>query len=417
MRITLFARGIEPLASAATRVSDCKATRPRTLLIVGAFLALSLTGLLLPAGRSQTTTQYLLSGNRCDTGTVWFQTQQSPLRAAGVVELGSGFFQTSPPPSLPVYQGGSLSWTPNNVYVTLMGGGVTTVEVLTPAGAAITGTQGIVTLASGFIVTVDTTTGVVLGAALNAAAYVYTVDKVYLVLVGGGLTTVEVTGPTGASLAGVKGIGVIGGDIQDNPATVPVEAIAQGAVLIYTDSQVCLHAIGGGSVIVEVLDPAGATITDTRGVAAMASLIPPPGLGGLEGAAYVWTDSNVYLILVGGGLVTAEITAPGGGSIAGAWGVVKLDGGIFATAAGTLFQGAAHIVTPSSLYVTVTGGGIATVEVVSPAGSPIATTVSVPSSISQQRQARQLYQISGQIAVPSGPPKRGAGTIIGLDQF
>jgi hypothetical protein len=298
-----------------------------------------------------------------------------------------------------------------------MGGGVTTVEVLTPAGAAITGTQGIVTLASGFIVTVDTTTGVVLGAALNAAAYVYTVDKVYLVLVGGGLTTVEVTGPTGASLAGVKGIGVIGGDIQDNPATVPVEAIAQGAVLIYTDSQVCLHAIGGGSVIVEVLDPAGATITDTRGVAAMASLIPPPGLGGLEGAAYVWTDSNVYLILVGGGLVTAEITAPGGGSIAGAWGVVKLDGGIFATAAGTLFQGAAHIVTPSSLYVTVTGGGIATVEVVSPAGSPIATTVSVPSSISQQRQARQLYQISGQIAVRSGPPKRGAGTIIGLDQF
>lgn len=67
--------------------------------------------------------------------------------------------------------------------------------------------------------------------------------------------------PSGASLSGVKGISVVAGEVQDNPTTPAVEAITQGGVVIYKNSHVYLHLVGGGSSTTEVFDPSD----DSRG--------------------------------------------------------------------------------------------------------------------------------------------------------
>jgi hypothetical protein len=391
-----------------------KACSPRVTVL---WLALGLAftaGLASPQVGAAQIIQFLSTPQRFETGTIWFQTRQETggMRGSGIVELGSSFFQTAPAPSLPIYQGGSFSWTPSNVFLTLVGGGLTTVEVLTPTGASITDTQGIVPIAFAFLVTFDTSTSLVISAVLNGAAYVYTPNNVYLVLVGGGLTTVEVTSPTGGALAGVKGISLVAGAVDDDPNTPAVDAITQGGALVYTDSNVFLNLVGGGLVTVEVLSPAGAAISKTLGIARMDGFTAPPGAGPLQGAAYLWTQGQVLLVLIGGGLTTVEVTAPGGGSIPRAWGVMKLDANFTFSAGGVVFQGAAEIVTETNLYLTLAGGGISTSEITAPAGGPIATNVRVGSSTFDIRQASELYAKAGLLL---GPPVRG-GTIIGLDQ-
>lgn len=374
-------------------------------------LAVGLGAVMAPSVRAEPPYVYLAGSNRCDTGTVWFKTQKGPERASGLVELASGFFQTAPAPSLPVFQGASLSWTPTKVYLHLVGGGTSTVEVLSPGGAPITDAQGIAVLASAFRLTVDPATGLVIGASVEGAAYVYTTSHVYLVTVGGGLTTVEVTSPAGAPLFGVRGIAIVEGDVFDtNPSAGAVDAVVQGGALVYSGGHVFLNLVGGGLTTVEVSTPAGAPINGARGIAGMAGVVPPPGAGGMQGAAYVWTGSNVYLVLIGGGLVTIDVPRPGGGSISQCWGVVRMAGQIFSTSSGSVFQGAAQVVTKNKILLTAVGGGVVTVETTTPSGASIVTNVTVPTNLSHLHQARQLYEVAG---------RRGnqPGTIIGLDQF
>ena len=396
-----------------------RATGPRRVGIVYGVLVLVYTAITtwLPSRPAHAAlVQFVSSPQRFETGTVWFRTRQGPVHTSGIVELGSGFFQTAALPSLSTYQGGSFSWTPNNVYLTLVGGGGTTVEVGTPDGTSITETQGIVILAFGFLVTLDTDTGLFTDVALNGAAYVYTPDKVYLVLVGGSITTIEVTSPSGGSVAGVKGMSVIAGTVDDDPTTPAVDAITQGGTLFYTDTHVYLHLLGGGFTTIEVLDAAQAPIARTLGIARMDGFIPPPGLGGLQGAAYVWTPRKVYLLLIGGGLVTTEVTTPEGGAIQGAWGVMKLDATFVFTDSGTVFQGAAQIVTSTHLYLSLVGGGMSTTEFTAPGGGAIVTHVRVRNSTSDIRQASELYGKAGQFVSPGDPMLRQNGTVIGLDQ-
>lgn len=118
---------------------------------------------------------------------------------------------------------------------------------------------------------------------------------------------------------------------------------------------------------------------------------------------------------MGAGLVTAEVNAPGG-SITSAWGVVKLDALFVTGGTGTVFQGAAEVVTQNNLYLTLAGGGTSTAEITNPSGRPITTDVSVPGS-PQLRQATDLYEIAGQMGLAKGAGKRNNGTIIGLNQF
>lgn len=347
----------------------------------------------------------LIPSQDTDTGTIWFQTSQSPTRSAGIVELGGAFLQTSPPPSLAVYHGGSFSWTPTNVYLTLVGGTVSTTELLTPGGTPILNVQGIVSVASAFLALADVTLGTVVGPSLQGAAYIYTTDRVYLVLIGGAITVTEVTIPGGGALSGVSGIAVVGGAVQDNPATPALDAVSQGGVLIYTSSRLWLHLIGGGMASLEVLN-SGSPIAGVRGITTVASTVPPPGTGPLSGGAYVWSETRVLLVTLGGALTVAEVLAPTGGSIGGTWGVVRLEGRMV----GAVLQGAAQVVTGSSLFLTLVGGGITTLSIGVPSGA-IKTNVS--SANEQLRQARQLYGIGGQMG-PGG--RKNAGLILGNKQ-
>lgn len=373
-----------------------------------------------PEAHSQACT--FLFEPRDDTGTVWFQgtgpvlplAGLPPHRSAGVAELASSFFQTAVPPSLPVYQGASFSWTPEHVFLTLVGGGVATVEVLDPAGMPITDTLGIAVLASAFRETFDTGTGLTTGVVVEGAAYVYTQSRVLLVLVGGGLSTLEVTDPVGAPIPGTRGVGVLDGAVFNvDPDPCEVDSLVEGAAILYTGSRAYLSLLnlaGPGLAIVELLASA-LPIAGTRGVAPMASSLPPPGFGPFEAAAYLWTAGRVFLVTVGGGTSVTEVTDPSGASIAGTWGVVRLDAGFFGAAG--VYQGVAEIVTPEKLHLSLVGGGIASVEVLDPAGGSIETHVRFVAE-RRQRQAGLLLESTGRMDPPGEP--RQAGSIVGVTQ-
>src|SRR4030095_937393 len=102
----------------------------------------------------------LFSTDPANVGALWFKTRTGPERAAGVVEFANAFFQTAAFPSLPALQGASISWTPDNLYLHLHGGGAATREVLTPFSTPIADVIGVSVLASGFRVTTDVSASV-----------------------------------------------------------------------------------------------------------------------------------------------------------------------------------------------------------------------------------------------------------------
>jgi hypothetical protein len=143
----------------------------------------------------------------------------------------------------------------------------------------------------------------------------------------------------------------------------------------------------------------------------MASSLPPPGFGPFEAAAYLWTGGRIFLVTVGGGTSVTEVTDPGGVSIAGTWGVVRLDAGFFG--ASGVYQGVAEVVTADNLYLSLVGGGIVSVEVLDPAGASIETHVRALAQ-RRQRQAGLLLEGTGRMDPPGEP--RQVGSIVGVTQ-
>jgi len=135
-----------------------------------------------------------------------------------------------------------------------------------------------------------------------AGAFLWTSDKLFATAIGGGITTAEITAPGGASIAGIRGVAVIGSDAFDlDPAPDGVEPHLVAAALVYTASAVYLVDLdlSGGvtASTADVIAPGGGPLTDTRGITIAAQAIGGPVPVPLVlGAAFVTSPNAVRLV-------------------------------------------------------------------------------------------------------------------------
>ncbi len=336
------------------------------------------------------------------TACTWFQATigggAAPLGHSGVMNIGSM-------PVGPILAGGWMTFTPQGTYVTLFGGGTTTTEVLSPGGTPLTDVRGAAHLASALGVVVDTTTGSTVAVTLYSGEIIWTPTNAYLVLVGGGVTTYDIT-IGGSSIAGVKGVAKLGAEVVDTSPGIGVSATLFSGAAIYTAGHTYLTVTGGIISTSEILF-AGAPIASTRGITAMGGSVAG---GFLDSGSFLYTPTKVLLVLTGGVVSVSEVLDPVGGSIATTWGVTRqspLYGG------GGFFAGVATVVTKTRELVVLVGGGVTTGEITTPASASIVSDVSITPSNSLLHQASNLSMMFGSWA-PSVESVRG--TVIGSSQ-
>ncbi len=375
-----------------------------------------------PAGAQ--TNDFLLESIPCSDGTLWAQTMEfgPPRFASGSAQLSA--FDTGEPPMGVGMQAAWLEWNPTNVYVGLLGGGLSSAEVLF-SGASIANNLGAATLNGGFILTQDNM-GNTLAARPCLGSFLWTPTNLYLMALGGGLITAEVTDPTGNSIPDVIGVTVIDSGIFDlSPMFGVVEAHILASVLVWTPSHV-YHIdvdLSGGIVFVtsEVFQPGSATpIAKTRGIATVIHGFEFPGLPPISpvvhGAAFVWNDAHVYLVTKDPAVSNSEVFTPGGAPIAVSWGAMTIINADIMPLRGSaliLQQNQAWVATilPPLVvsHATLPPGG--------PTDPPFASGVLVatgPAFLPFARQANALYQSAGRIFVAGRGLLRA--TILGHDQ-
>lgn len=325
---------------------------PSLLRLAGAVLALS------TFSRADLIEQFVVPPRDC-TPCVWFQSAAAPTAAighSGVLSLGSMPFG-------PTLYGGWLTFTLQGTFVSYIGGG-STHEVLTPGGAALDDVRGAVKLGEAYGVIVDTGSGSIVGVTLYSGAILWTPEHVYLLLVGGVPTTYEftvggapITGVRGAArlaanvidtdpgiglaatlfsgavvytrtqafllttfglgigaselllggapLGGVRGVTAMGGDANT--------LLLDSAAFLWTPTKTLLLLTGGGVSVSELLDAGGASLARTWGVTRQSPLYAGGGL--FRGVATVINDAREYLVVVSGGVSVSEVLRPGGGSL------------------------------------------------------------------------------------------------------
>ncbi|MBI5364781.1 MAG: hypothetical protein HZA53_16515 [Planctomycetes bacterium] len=349
------------------------------------------------------------SFDRACVPSVWFQAFQAGQTGnnghSGITQLGT--WQQMPFAGFPVHAG-QLTWTADGVWLTRIGGAVTTDEVQFVPGLPMTGIRGITQLAGAFEITTDLATGTIVNVTLHAGAIAWDKLHTYLILVGGGITVTEILDPFGLPINDVRGVAKLAGQIDDtNPSAAAVSAYLGAGALLYTTFRTYLTLVGGAIVTQEVVDAAGASIPFVRGVLAMGGASIPA----LESGAFVWTPSHVYLYTTGGGLVLTEIFAPTGLAITDAWGIVRDSPSYNGVAP---FHGVVTTFTRTKQYMTLVGGGIVTTEVVQPLGASIVSNVNVPVNNAWGHQESMLLQLAGLWQPLPGVSVRG--TVLGLDQ-
>jgi hypothetical protein len=382
-------------------------------------LVLSITALAAGISRAQVS-ETLVPSNHSD-GTVWAQSL-APKESAGSADLGE--LDLGPPgPGVTGLQATWLQWIPDHLYLGLLGGGVGCAEVTQPpgtGGAPIALCMGAATLDGGWVLTM--TAGVITGVAPAQGAFVWTPSKLYLVAVGGGIVTAEVTTPSGSPIAGVQGVSIMDSYIFDyslTPGTV-VPAI-QGTALVYSPTNVYVVklTLSGGVAFstAELLQPAGGSITSTRGIATLAgqqdfTSSPPTDV---QGAQLIWNPGHVFLFTKTPAMSIGEILTPTGAPISSCWGAMKMGrGSVLPT------RGVALLWQPGHSWVLTIEPAVTVSEATTPpgggAGSPIVSNVSVPASGLTplvEREAGYLYEILGTMLIGGSPTR---ALILGQDQ-
>lgn len=223
----------------------------------------------------------------------------------------------------PALWGGWFSWTPQGAFLSYASGTIGTSEIKDPAGATIPDVHGACALASSLDVMVDAATGDIFAVTLYSGLYFWTPNHVYLLLVGGPPTVYEITDPAGAPIAGVRGISCLAAEVDDlDPSPLTTVALLFSGALIWNDAHVYLARTFGMIATSELTDPSSAlAIPLVRGVLPMGGHADSIAL---TSAAYLWTPTRVYRLgTSAAGTSLSELLAPAGGSIANVWGMTR----------------------------------------------------------------------------------------------
>jgi hypothetical protein len=337
--------------------------------------------------------------------TCWYQsflgTGAAPDGHSGVVEIASMVV----PPG--VLFGSWLNFTPQGTFLALVGGTLSTDEVLDPAGAPLDDVHGAVVLDAAFGLDFDTSSATYSSPLLYAGMLLWTPGHTYLVLVGGLITTYEVTDAAGAPLAGIKGISRLAADIVNTAMPPSLAATLFSGAVAYSATNTYLIRTFGSIAATEITD-GGASIPGVRGVQPMGGVATPLLL---DTAFFLWTNTRVHLVLTGPGVYVYDVNDPSGAPITHTWGVTRQSP---MYAGGGFFQGAAAIITQDREVFALVGGSIATYDVVRPTGGAITSNVSVPASNSLLRQASGTSTMFGSWQPGGGVSFRG--TVIGALQ-
>jgi hypothetical protein len=369
---------------------------------------LALTSFLAPA-RADVDHQFVqLPGG--DPQMVWFQalnTLSQPAAAghSGMLPLGMEAYAS--PGFPPALWGGWFSWTAAGAYLSYAGGTLSTTDIHSPSGAAITDVRGATYLASALDVMVDAGTGDIFAVTLYSGLLFWTPSHVYLLLVGGVPTVYEVTTPAGAPIANVRGIARLAAQVLDMDTGPAVDAVLWSGAMIYTDTQLFLtrtHTVVSTSEITL----GGASIANVRGVLPLGGKATPIAL---DAAAYVWTKSKLILHVAGGTSSTGEVLDPSGAPIADVWGMTRC--GSAWSGSGT-YHCAATIFQPTRQLFVNTIGAVAVQESFTGTGTSIRSDVKVAGNNAMLRQGGSLMEVYAIRSPGGGSSQRG--TVVGLGQ-
>lgn len=360
---------------------------------------LFLTAALGSIGRAQAPiVEQWVPGARDCSPSVWFQTIDSGVTAAnghsGMMLIASGVFGT-----VPLLYSGWVSFTPQGAFLTLVGGTVTTYDIRDPAGALITDVRGTMMLSAGFELDVNAMTGEITNVLLQGGFLMWTPTHVYLVLLGGTITTYDVT-VGGLPIAGVRGIARLAADIVDTDTGPNLVAVLFSGALLHSDTNVWLM-LTGGIISTSEVKLGGASITGVRGAYSMGG---SAASGTLNSGAFLWTPSRVLLVLTGGVVSVSEVLDPAGASIPKTWGIARQAPEY--TGSG-MFMGAASIMTQTREIFALVGGGVATYDVTRSGGGAITSNVSLPIGPALLHQSAGLMEAMDSWAPPGFPSMRG----------
>jgi hypothetical protein len=211
--------------------------------------------------------------------------------------------------------------------------------------------------------------------ALWGGWFSWTGEGAYLSYAGGTISTTDILSPSGAALNDVRGAVYLasGLDVLVVAATGDIFAVTlYSGVLFWTPSHVYLLLVGGVPTVYEVTAPGGGPIAGVRGIARLAAQVidhdPLPTVTNaiLWSGALIYTDTQVFLTRTHTTISTTEVT-DAGHSIDGVRGVLSM-GGI---ADPIQLAAAAYIWTKDELLLHATNPS-ATTEILGPTGAPLA---------------------------------------------
>lgn len=332
----------------------------------------------------------------------WFQALEGggsgPAGHSGVLQLGS-----LPTPNGTLFSAW-ITFTPGGTFLSLVGGTVSSNEILSPAGLPLTDIRGAMLLGSGFELDFDTSTGTYASPLLYSGVLLWNAGHTYVVLIGGLSTTYEVT-IGGAPLAGVRGAARLASQFINTVSPPALAATLFSGAVVYSGTHAWLVRTFGLIGASELLF-SGAPIPDVRGVTPMGGVANTLLL---DTGSILWTPSRVHLLLTGPFADVYEIKDPAGASIANTWSVTRCGPSY---AGGGLFLGAATIVDNTREILALASGlTIATYDVPKPGGAPITTNVVVPGNNALLHQSSGLWEVFGTWQPPGFPLVRG--TVIG----
>jgi hypothetical protein len=161
--------------------------------------------LLTTSARADIIQQFVDQDTHC-MPTNWFQALDGgaagPAGHSGILQLGSM------PTSNGTLFSAWMTFTPGGTFLSLVGGTVSSDEILSPTGMPLTDIRGAVLLDSGFELDFNTVTGSLSSPLLYSGVLMWNAGHTYIVLIGGLTTTYEVTAG-GLPLAGVRGAALL----------------------------------------------------------------------------------------------------------------------------------------------------------------------------------------------------------------
>jgi hypothetical protein len=365
----------------------------------------SAIALVVLSARAQIVHQTVVPADRESTPCVWFQAMTGPAASpaghSGVLDLGSGVFGTPP-----LLYGAWLTFTPQGVFVTYVGGTTSTVQISDPGGVPLADIRGATLLASSFDLGIDSSTGSLYTVTLYSGVVLWNASHAYLLLLGGPPTTYELT-DGGAPLADVKGAVRLAAQVPNTGTVLSPNYILYSGTFLYSGAKSWLTTTAG-LIATSELTFGGASLPGVRGVTPMGGTATAAML---DSGSFFYDAARTYLLLTGPGASVYEVTTPTSASIGGAWGVVRLSPRY---AGGGFFQGAAAVLDKGHEWLVLVGGGISVSEMTQASGASLISNVQPAAGNLLLHQATGLQEILAGWKSPSGATIRG--TVLGHQQ-